>query len=180
MKIYTKSGDSGTTSLIGGTRVPKFHERIEAYGTVDELISHIGMLRDMVLDKHLKEILLFIEDKLMICATLLATENEPLNRKLPFLKYTYIETLEHEIDEMERHLEPLHSFILPGGNPVSSQAHICRTLCRRAERRVLILNNVFTIEPMLIQFLNRLSDYFFVCSRYILKIMGGKEIPWKP
>ena len=180
MKIYTKTGDTGKTSLIGGKRVPKFHERIEAYGTVDELVSHIGLLRDQVNDSNLKDILLFTQDKLMTCATILATDCEGCDLKLPVITDSDIEKIEKEIDEMEKQLVPLHSFVLPGGNPIASQAHICRTVCRRAERHALALSQNFKVDEMVIKFLNRLSDYLFVTARYILKLQNVKEIPWTP
>ncbi len=180
MKIYTKTGDTGNTSLIGGKRVPKFHERIEAYGTVDELISHIALLRDQLTDIYFKEKLLFIQDRLMTCATILATDCEGCNLKLPVLKDSDIEQLEMEIDEMEKQLEPLHSFILPGGHPFVSQAHVCRTVCRRAERHALALSRNFKVDSLVIKFLNRLSDYLFVTARLLSKSLNAKEIPWKP
>lgn len=180
MKIYTKTGDKGTTSLIGGKRVPKFHERIEAYGTVDELISHIGLLRDMVSIDEIKEKFLFIQDRLMTCATILATDCEGCNLKLPIILESDIEKLEKEIDEMENQLEPLKSFILPGGHPIVSHAHICRTICRRAERLSLALSKDFKVDPLVLKFLNRLSDYFFVVARYLSKTQNAKEIPWTP
>lgn len=180
MKIYTKTGDKGTTSLIGGKRVHKFHERIEAYGTVDELISHVGLLRDQISDNKIKDNLLFIEDRLMTCATILATDCDGCNLKLPILNDTDIEKLELEIDEMEKQLEPLHSFILPGGHPLVSQAHICRTVCRRAERHALALSQNYKVDELVIKFLNRLSDYLFVSARYISKLQNAKEIPWNP
>ncbi len=180
MKIYTKTGDTGTTSLIGGKRVQKFHERIEAYGTVDELISHVGLLRDQITENNLKEKLLFIQDRLMTCATILATDCEGCNLKLPVLTDSDIEKLETEIDEMEKQLEPLHSFILPGGHPISSQAHICRTICRRAERHALALSQNYKVDELVIKFLNRLSDYLFVTARYISKLHNVSEVPWNP
>jgi cob(I)alamin adenosyltransferase len=180
MKIYTKTGDTGTTSLIGGKRVQKFHERIEAYGTVDELISHVGLLRDQIANNNLKEKLLFIQDRLMTCATILATDCEGCNLKLPVLTDSDIEKLETEIDEMEKQLEPLHSFILPGGHPISSQAHICRTICRRAERHALALSQNYKVDELVIKFLNRLSDYLFVTARFISKLHNVTEIPWNP
>lgn len=180
MKIYTKTGDTGTTSLIGGKRVQKFHERIEAYGTVDELISHVGLLRDQIIDNNLKEKLLFIQDRLMTCATILATDCEGCNLKLPVLTDSDIERLETEIDEMEKQLDPLHSFILPGGHPISSQAHICRTICRRAERHALALSQNYKVDELVIKFLNRLSDYLFVTARYISKLHNVTDINWNP
>lgn len=178
MKIYTRTGDTGTTSLIGGKRVPKFHARVEAYGTTDELISHIALLRDQITDNKFKEELLFIEDRLMTCATIIATDCEGCNLKLPVITDSDVEKLEMEIDEMEKQLEPLHSFILPGGHPLVSQAHICRTVCRRAERHTLALSQNYKVDELVIKFLNRLSDYLFVAARYLSKQLKIKEIIW--
>ena len=180
MKIYTKTGDTGTTSLIGGKRVPKFHQRIEAYGTVDELISHVGLLKDQIEDIAIKDNLLFIQDRLMTCATILATDCEGCNLKLPVLINSDIEKLELDIDEMEKQLNPLKSFILPGGHPIVSQAHVCRTICRRAERHVLALSQDFNVDTLVIKYLNRLSDYLFVTARFLAKKVGAIEIPWSP
>ena len=180
MKIYTKTGDTGTTSLIGGKRVQKFHERIEAYGTVDELISHVGLLRDLNSDNLIKEELLFVQDRLMTCATILATDCDGCNLKLPILTDSDIEKLEKKIDEMEKQLEPLHSFILPGGHTIVSQAHICRTVCRRAERYSLALSQHHKVDELVIKFLNRLSDYLFVSARYFSKLQNALETPWNP
>lgn len=180
MKIYTKTGDSGTTSLIGGKRVPKFHERIEAYGTVDELISQMGLLHDQVTEINIKEKLLFIQDRLMICATVLATDCENCDLKLPVLAESDVEKLEMEIDQIEEQLEPISSFILSGGNPIVSQAHICRTVCRRAERHALALSQNFKVDALVLKFLNRLSDYLFVTARLLSKLHNTKEILWNP
>ena len=180
MKIYTKTGDNGTTSLIGGKRVPKYHERIEAYGTVDELISHIGLLHDQVIDNVIKEKLLFIQDRLMTCATILATDCEGCNLKLPILSESDIVNLETEIDEMEKQLEPLHSFIIPGGNAIVSQAHICRTVCRRAERHALVLSQNYKVDLLVLKYLNRLSDYLFVIARLLSKSLNANEASWIP
>ncbi len=180
MKIYTKTGDAGTTSLIGGKRVPKYNERIEAYGTVDELISYFGLIRDIISDNALKENLLFIQDRLMTCAAIIATDCDGCNIKLPVLNESDVEFLEKEIDKMENQLEPLKSFILPGGNSISSYVHIARTVCRRAERNTIHLSQNFKVNIMVIQFLNRLSDYLFVLARYIIKINGGTETNWNP
>ena len=180
MKIYTKTGDLGTTSLIGGKRVPKYHKRIEAYGTVDELISYVGLIRDLINENKLKENLLFIQDRLMICASIIATDCEGCNIKLPVLTEKDVEFLEKEIDKMESKLEPLKSFILPGGNSISSYVHIARTICRRAERNTLLLNKNHKVEATVIRFLNRLSDFLFVFARYILKQNGVTETKWNP
>lgn len=180
MKIYTKTGDSGTTSLIGGKRVPKFHERIEAYGTVDELICHIALVRDLIQHATISEKLIFIQDRLMTCAAILATDCEDCNIKLPKFSEKDIEIIEKEIDEMEKQLEPLKSFILPGGHPTVSQCHIARTICRRAERKALALSQNYKVDDFVLKFLNRLSDYLFVLARFISKLNKANEIPWYP
>lgn len=180
MKIYTKTGDSGTTSLIGGTRVPKFHIRIEAYGTVDELISFVGLLRDQQIARSHKDLLVKIQDRLMGCAAILATECENCDVKIPEIKETDIEVLEKAIDAMEKSLQPLTSFILPGGHPAVSLCHVARTICRRAERKTLYLSQEHAVDSMVIKYLNRLSDFFFVLARKISAEMHAEEIPWKP
>lgn len=180
MKIYTKTGDKGTTSLIGGKRVPKYHKRIEAYGTVDELISYLGLIRDKLNDNHLKQNLLFVQDRLMICASIIATDCENCNKKLPVITEKDVEYLENEIDIMEAQLKPLKSFVLPGGNFVSSYVHIARTICRRAERSILLLNKKDKIDSIVIRYFNRLSDFLFVLARFVLYINGGEEIYWIP
>ncbi len=180
MKIYTKTGDTGTTSLIGGKRVPKFHDRIEAYGTIDELICYIGLIRDNNNDNKIKNNLLFIQDRLMTCASIIATDCEGCNVKIPLLKDTDVEFLEKEIDSLESQLEPLKSFVLPGGNPISSYCQIARTICRRAERKTLFLSQNYKVDALVIRFLNRLSDFLFVFARYTLKVNGGEETNWMP
>lgn len=180
MKIYTKTGDKGNTSLIGGTRVPKFHIRVEAYGTVDELISFIGLLRDQQIDKHHKETLVLIQDKLMACASILATDCENCEVKIPEILDSDIKILENEIDLMDSVLPPLNSFVLPGGHPSVSYSHIARSVCRRAERNVLKLDPEIKNLDMVIKYLNRLSDYFFMLSRKLAKELNAKEIPWNP
>jgi len=178
MKIYTKTGDTGTTSLIGGKRVPKYHARIEAYGTVDELISYVGLIRDTVDNEQIKNNLLFIQDKLMVCATVIATDCENCKLKLPEIINSDIEFLEKEIDAMGNKITTLKSFVLPGGNYISSYVHIARTICRRAERKTLFLSNSYKINELVIKFLNRLSDYLFVLARYILMLNNGTETYW--
>jgi cob(I)alamin adenosyltransferase len=180
MKIYTKGGDRGTTSLIGGRRVPKYHSKIEAYGTVDELISYIGLLRDYYKNDYYKELLISIQDKLMVCSALLAADCDGCEDELPKLKTKDITVLEKEIDKMEESLPPLKSFILPGGNPVVSYCHIARTVCRRAERITIKVAEEFKVDDLVIKYLNRLSDFFFVFSRLISSDLGAEEIPWKP
>jgi cob(I)alamin adenosyltransferase len=180
MKIYTKTGDSGTTSLIGGKRVPKFHERIEAYGTIDELICHVGLLRDLIQNKAIAENLIFVQNCLMTCATILATDDEGCNIKPPKFSKNNIKILEKGIDKMEKHLIPLKSLIIPGGHPTVSQCHITRAICRRAERKTLALSQNHKIDPSVLMFLNRLSDYFFVLARYYAKLKKADEMLWNP
>ena len=178
-KIYTKTGDKGTTSLIGGTRVPKYHERIEAYGTVDELNAWIGLVRDQEIDKRSKKILLEIQDRLFTMESQLATESDNAAENLPLLQEEDVLLLEKEIDKMNSQLPELTSFILPGGHTTVSYCHLARTVCRRAERLVIKLDTKNTIEPLIIVYLNRLSDYLFVLSRYFSQNFGSKESVWK-
>lgn len=180
MKIYTKGGDKGTTSLIGGRRVPKYHSKIEAYGTVDELISYIGLLRDYYENNYYKEFLIDVQDKLMTCSALLAADCDGCEDELPQINSKDITKLEKEIDKMEEKLPPLKSFVLPGGHPVVSFCHITRTICRRAERITIRVAEEFKVDELVIKYLNRLSDFFFVFSRLISRDLGAKEIPWKP
>jgi len=180
MKIYTKTGDKGETSLIGGTRVPKYHDRIEAYGTIDELISYIGLIRDQQIDDYYKKILIQIQDRLMTCASIIATDCENCKVKIPELFISDIETLEKEIDAMETKLKPLTSFVLPGGHTTVSHCHIARNICRRAERNSLKVKDQFKNSEKVIQYLNRLSDYLFVLSRKLSVDLGAQETPWKP
>lgn len=180
MKIYTKTGDKGETSLIGGTRVPKYHDRIEAYGTVDELISYIGLIRDQKIDDHAISELIEIQDRLMTCASILATDCDNCNIKIPEIYDQDIEALEKEIDNMEKDLPPLRSFILPGGHPIVSYCHIARNICRRAERISIKVQDQFKYSEKVIQYLNRLSDYLFVLSRKLSIDLFAKETAWKP
>ncbi len=180
MKIYTKTGDTGTTSLLGGKRVPKYDLRIEAYGTVDELISWTGLIRDQHIDKNTVELLIEVQDRLMTCASILAVDCDGCNLRIPSLKEEDIQLLETAIDSMEDSLEPLSSFILPGGHTVVSYVHIARNVCRRAERNVLKLSAEFSVDELVIKYLNRLSDYFFVLSRKLGKDFKAVEIPWNP
>jgi cob(I)alamin adenosyltransferase len=179
IKIYTKTGDKGETSLIGGKRVPKYDQRIEAYGTVDELNSYIGLLRDLHIDSHSREILIEIQDRLFTAESLLAAENPAEFPSLPQLCEGDITLLEKEIDTMNETLPPLHSFILPGGHPVVSHCHIARCVCRRAERLIIKLARTNPVDPLTIKYLNRLSDYLFVLSRKLGKDFNVKETPWK-
>jgi cob(I)alamin adenosyltransferase len=180
VKIYTKTGDEGNTSLIGGTRVPKFHIQVEAYGTVDELISFTGLLRDQDIGKHHKESLILIQDKLMACASILAADCENCDVKIPDIVDSDVKMLEDEIDRMDAGLPPLSSFVLPGGHTSVSFCHIARSVCRRAERNVLKLDPDIKNLDIVIKYLNRLSDYFFMLSRKLAKEFNVKEIPWNP
>jgi cob(I)alamin adenosyltransferase len=179
MKIYTKTGDQGTTSLFGGKRISKDELRIESYGTIDELNSHIGLLCSGNLPEELHTILQNIQSYLFVLGSHLATDPEKIDLKLPSLRPGETMLLESEIDRMESHLIPLKYFILPGGDTSASQAHLCRTVCRRAERRVVALFNNEKVEESIIIYLNRLSDYFFVLARYIAFINKSEEVYWK-
>lgn len=179
-KIYTKTGDKGTTALIGGTRVPKYHERIEVYGTVDELNAFIGLLRDQDIDEHSKTMLVEIQDRLFTLESLVALDPEKEVKNLPMLHDEDVTLLEQEIDSMNEQLPPLTAFILPGGHPVVSMTHICRTICRRAERLIIKLKNNYEVEEINIRYLNRLSDYLFVLGRKFAVDFGIEEITWKP
>ncbi len=182
MKIYTKAGDLGKTSLIGGTRVPKSHIRIESYGTVDELNSFVGLLSDLVTDASVKVILKEVQDRLFTVGSSLACDpdKEP-HLKIPDLNEADITYLEEQIDWMNTQLEPMKSFILPGGHQAISTAHIARCVCRRAERWCVNLQEEsLFVEPIVIKYLNRLSEYLFVLARYIGHLNGVPDQPWKP
>jgi cob(I)alamin adenosyltransferase len=177
-KIYTKGGDKGETSLLGGTRVPKSHERVEAYGNLDELNSFIGLIRDQEIDPHYREILLKIQEWLFIAEALIARDPEKPARSLPVLDDEFILILEREIDAMNDAMPPLSNFILPGGHTTSSFCHVARTVCRRAERSLIRLNAISPVEDIIIRLLNRLSDYLFVLARKTGQDLGAKETPW--
>ena len=178
-KIYTKTGDKGTTALIGGTRVPKYDDRIEAYGTVDELNAWLGLISDQEIDKHSKKTLLEIQDRLFTIESHLATAPDAVAGNLPLLKEEDVLLLENEIDKMNDQLPELSSFILPGGHSIVSYCHLARTVCRRAERLVIKMDTKYSVEPLIIIYLNRLSDYLFVISRYFSQSFGIKERVWK-
>jgi len=178
-KIYTKTGDKGMTSLLGGTRVKKYHERVEAYGTVDELNSYIGLIHDQAIALHHKQVLSEIQDRLFTIESLLAAENKEVTKGLPCLKPTDISFLEKEIDSMNELLGELTAFILPGGHPIISFCHIARCVCRRAERLIIKLSEDNELDELIIQYLNRLSDYLFVLSRKITKELGLTDNLWK-
>lgn len=179
-KIYTKTGDKGETSLIGGVRVPKYHLRIESYGTVDELNSYIGLVKDMITDENAKELLYEIQDRLFTIGSVLASDPEKSKMKIPDLHETDVELLEKEMDAMGENLPELRSFILPGGHPAVSTAHVARCICRRAERLVVHLSNESQVPEIIAVYLNRLSDYLFVLSRKIATDFSVDEIPWRP
>ena len=181
IKIYTKTGDKGETSLIGGTRVPKHHIRIEAYGTVDELNSYIGLVRDLITEKHAQfKLLVEVQDRLFTMGSILADDPEKNKMKLPELKESDIELLEKAIDEMDKVLPTMKHFVLPGGHATISQVHIARCICRRAERNVLHLNDVFPVNDLTFKYLNRLSDYLFTLSRQLAIDYKATETPWLP
>ena len=181
MKIYTKAGDQGKTSLIGGTRVPKSHIRIESYGTVDELNSFIGLLSDLVNDSKIKIDLKEIQDRLFTVGSSLACDPEKDSAlKIPDLKEEDIAKLEKEMDQMNEVLAPMKSFILPVGHVAISTTHVARCVCRRAERCCVNLQEEeLFVDPLVIKYLNRLSDYLFVLARYIGHLNGVVDKPWK-
>ena len=178
MKIYSLKGDDGTTSLAGGKRVPKHSLRVEAYGSIDELIAWIGLLRDHKENAHRKEMLIYIQNQLMSCANALASDCENSNVKIILPEQNCVTALENEIDKMEATLLPLQNFILPGGAMIVSHCHIARCVCRRAERAVVRLVETEKTPAIIIKFLNRLSDYLFVLSRKIASDLDIEEIKW--
>lgn len=181
MKIYTKTGDKGTTALVGGRRVSKGDLKIEAYGTVDELNSWIGLVRDQPINESRKDLLKEIQDRLFTIGADLASEPEQVRKKpVPSLIDDDITLLENEMDKMDTELTPLRAFVLPGGNQSVSFAHLARTVCRRAERLAIRLSAEEEVNPMIVKYLNRLSDYLFVLSRKMTQELGSEEITWKP
>jgi cob(I)alamin adenosyltransferase len=182
MKIYTKTGDKGSTSLIGGTKVPKSDIRIETYGTVDELNSWIGLINDQLADDEFRPVLKEVQDRLFTIGSSLATdaEKEP-KMKLPDLHAADIEFLEKKIDQMTAALPTMKSFILPGGHTAVSSIHVTRCVCRRAERLAVgMQQHELFVDQQVIQYLNRLSDYLFTLARYAGQKLSAEEIPWKP
>ena len=180
MKIYTKTGDAGSTSLFGGKRVPKSDLRIEAYGTIDELNSWIGLVRDQPVNAKREELLVEIQDRLFTIGSLLATEPGNTKVKTPHLLEADVTRLEKAIDDMQEQLPPMRSFILPGGHQSVSFCHVARTVCRRAERLVIALHHAEPVDVLIIRYLNRLSDYLFVLSRLMSHELNAPETPWKP
>jgi cob(I)alamin adenosyltransferase len=187
MKVYTKTGDTGTTALFGGTRVPKDHARIESYGTVDELNSYIGLIRDQEINQHFKDILIEIQDRLFTVGAILATppEKEVLKNGQKRLQNlgiieSDIELLEKEIDTMEDSLPQMTHFVLPGGHTTVSYCHIARCVCRRSERLAVHLSHNEPVADIAIKYLNRLSDYLFVLARKLSKELNADEVKWIP
>jgi cob(I)alamin adenosyltransferase len=187
MKIYTKTGDKGTTALFGGTRVPKDHMRIESYGTVDELNSYIGLIRDQEINLNYKKILIEIQDRLFTVGAILATPPEKEIKKNGELRLknlgiidSDIELLENEIDIMEQELPPMTHFVLPGGHTTVSYCHIARCVCRRAERLTVHLSHNEPVPEIVIMYLNRLSDYLFVLARKLSYDLNADEVKWIP
>jgi cob(I)alamin adenosyltransferase len=187
MKIYTKTGDHGTTALFGGTRVPKHHIRIQSYGTVDELNSWIGLLRDQKIEIRHRKFLQAIQDRLFTAGSMLATEpgvakGSPGKSRIAIPQVTALDvkSLEDEMDHLDADLPPMTNFILPGGHPVVSYCHIARTVCRRAERMTTLLNENSPVSDILLIYLNRLSDYLFVLSRKLSSELQADEIKWIP
>ncbi|MEX0968357.1 MAG: cob(I)yrinic acid a,c-diamide adenosyltransferase [Bacteroidia bacterium] len=179
MKIYTKKGDQGFTSLIGGSKVQKSHIRINAYGTIDELNSFLGLVRDHTTGEQERAELYHIQNQLFTIGSLLASEPGKSKMKLPELKQSSIDMMEQAMDKMNEALPELTAFILPGGHPTGSYCHIARCVCRRAERLVVELNTHEPLIPLVIPFLNRLSDYLFVLARKMVHDAGGEEVQWE-
>ena len=178
--IYTKTGDGGTTSLVGGTRVSKCHPRVEAYGTVDELNAHIGLLAEMIrdIDSRQFDLLKEVQQRLFVVQTLLATEKE-VPFQLPQLPDTAVDEIEHHIDELQSQLPPFRSFVMPGGTLPSAQCHVARTVCRRAERCIVKLSEQSPVDNRIARYINRLSDYLFVLSRHLVISQGAEESLFK-
>ncbi len=179
VKIYTKTGDDGTTSLFGGKRVGKDDLRIDTYGTVDELNSFIGVLHSSIAQQETKLFLLNVQSRLFTVGSNLASDPDK-EMITPDLTEIDILVIESEIDRMDNFLAPLTQFIMPSGSASISNAHVCRTVCRRAERLTIALSRTSVVELLIIQYINRLSDYFFVLARYLAYEQGVAEIPWQP
>lgn len=180
MKIYTKTGDRGSTSLVGGARVKKNHQRIEAYGSVDETIAFVALLRDSLVSTIHAPFLLQIEEKLMTISSLLACNDENLTKQLPAIREESISLLEKEIDRLDLELKPLTNFVLPGGAVPISSCHVARTVCRRAEREVIRLAEQEPVDELIVKYINRLSDYLFTLSRQLHSELNVEEMIWKP
>lgn len=177
--VYTKTGDKGTTSLIGGTRIAKNHDKLEAYGTVDELNTHLGMIRSFDIDDRSNQFIIDIQNHLFTIGAYLATDSEKSDlRSRLNTEEKFIEALEMEMDSLESSLPELTQFLLPGGHPTVSSCHIARTVCRRAERRAITVSEDNHSDNYIVRYLNRLSDYLFVLSRFQAKRLNVSEIPW--
>ncbi|MDZ4666986.1 MAG: cob(I)yrinic acid a,c-diamide adenosyltransferase [bacterium] len=179
-KIYTKTGDKGETSLIGGVRVPKSHIRIESYGTVDELNSYLGLIKDQLNNTEREALIYEIQDRLFTIGSVLASDPEKSKMKVPDLSPEDVVVLEHEMDKMNEVLPELKSFVLPGGNVLASHCHVARCVCRRAERTVVLLQANSEVPDLVVIYLNRLSDFLFVLSRMLVFENKGIETPWRP
>ena len=178
MKIYTKKGDSGHTSLIDGQIVNKHNLSVDAYGTLDELNSFLGLLKDYIKDETIKDILNNIQPKLFSIGSILATgKNQDIMEKVKIEKKD-VKYIEFHIDSMNNELPELKNFIIPGGHKISSYSHVCRSICRRAERRISELNNEQSVDPNILSYINRLSDFFFVLSRYLMYSDKIEETRW--
>lgn len=194
MKIYTKTGDKGQTSLIGGTRVPKHHIRIEAYGTIDELNSWMGVMRDSFHHlrlnttavwsneetKRMTQLFIDIQQVLFTIGSHLANDPDKSKMKLPAITDAHVTVLENEIDQIDKVVPPLKNFVLPGGLRYASDCHVARCVCRRAERCIIHLAESAPVDDVIIRYVNRLSDYLFMLSRKLMHDYGAEEIPWKP
>jgi len=180
MRVYTRTGDKGETALASGARVPKYHPRLEAYGSADELNSCIGLIRNEIPDKTAREMLIKIQNRVFSVSSKLAVDDPGLSSKLPGIKDHDITDLEEDMDRMLDLLPPLKNFILPGGHPMVAQCHIARTVCRRLERLMVRLSKDISIEENLIKYINRLSDYLFVLARKTAAEFGVEEIIWTP
>lgn len=180
MKVYTKTGDFGETSLLGGTRISKAELQIESYGTIDELNSYMGLIRDQIREDLLLVELIEVQDRLFTIGSHLANDQTKNKIKLPEINEKDVERLEKEIDMMDKELPIMKSFILPGGHTTVSYTHIARCVCRRAERQVVKLQENLVISPHIIKYLNRLSDYLFVLARKLSLELGANEIKWNP
>jgi len=179
-KVYTKTGDKGKTSLSGGTRVPKYHPRIDAYGILDELNSFIGLLRDSIDNTKINDFLIEVQNRVFDIESNLAAETEKAQARAPKILPDNIKNLEEEIDKMDSQLESLKNFILPGGHTIVSYCHICRTICRRSERAILKIEDKNINSGDCIRYINRLSDYFFVLSRFFAQSLNCKTAIWTP
>lgn len=180
MKVYTKTGDKGTTGLLGGTRVSKAHLRIDAYGTVDELNSHIGMVRDQPVNAQIVDELIAIQNTLFVIGSHLASDPEKSKVVIPDIDTERITELEVAIDRMDAVLPEMRNFVLPGGHQSVSTGHIARCVCRRAERLIIALAADEPVNDNVIKYLNRLSDYLFVLCRWMTQELKAQEVPWKP